>query len=206
MAQIKTDATDHQLISGFKKGSSEAMEKIVERYQESIFNFGLRMCGHMQDAEDIMQDTFLNAFRALHSFREETKLKNWLFRIAAHACLRKRRKKKFQPDRELSLESFLPKEGNEVRFEIPDASSDPSQDLMRSELKQVIEEAVYSLPSKYKLVFNLRDMEGFSTEETAEILGISIQSVKTRLHRARLYLREKISNHYKDEEDYAQGV
>jgi len=69
---------------------------------------------------------------------------------------------------------------------------------MRSELKQVIEEAVYSLPAKYKLVFNLRDMEGFSTEETADILGISVQSVKTRLHRARLYLREKISNHYKD--------
>jgi len=194
------------LISRFKQGSSEAMEKIVERYQESIFNFGLRMCGHMQDAEDIMQDTFLNAFNGLHAFREETKLKNWLFRIAAHACLRKRRKKKFQPDRELSLESFLPKEGTEARFEIPDPSSDPSDDLMRSELKQVIEEAVYSLPPKYKLVFNLRDMEGFSTEETSEILGISIQSVKTRLHRARLYLREKISNHYTDEEGHAPGV
>ena len=206
MALIKTDDTDHQLISRFKEGSSEAMEKIVERYQESIFNFGLRMCGHMQDAEDIMQDTFLNAFNGLHSFREETKLKNWLFRIAAHACQRKRRKKKFQPDRELSLESFLPKEGTEARFEIPDPSSDPAQDLMRSELKQVIEEAVYSLPPKYKLVFNLRDMEGFSTEETAEILEISVQSVKTRLHRARLYLREKISNHYKDEEGHAQGV
>jgi RNA polymerase sigma-70 factor (ECF subfamily) len=206
MALIKTDDTDHQLISRFKEGSSEAMEKIVERYQESIFNFGLRMCGHMQDAEDIMQDTFLNAFNGLHSFREETKLKNWLFRIAAHACQRKRRKKKFQPDRELSLESFFPKEGTEARFEIPDPSSDPAQDLMRSELKQVIEEAVYSLPPKYKLVFNLRDMEGFSTEETAEILEISVQSVKTRLHRARLYLREKISNHYKDEEGHAQGV
>jgi len=93
-----------------------------------------------------------------------------------------------------------------VRFEIPDPSSDPSDDLMRSELKQVIEEAVYSLPPKYKLVFNLRDMEGFSTEETSEILGISIQSVKTRLHRARLYLREKISNHYTDEEGHAPGV
>ena len=198
MAFMKTDDIDHRLITRFKEGSSEAMEKIVERYQESIFNFGLRMCGHMQDAEDIMQDTFLNAFNGLHTFREETKLRNWLFRIAAHACIRKRRKKKFQPDQELPLESFLPKEGAEVKFEIPDLSSDPAQDLMRSELKQVIEEAVYSLPAKYKLVFNLRDMEGFSTEETADILGISVQSVKTRLHRARLYLREKISNHYKD--------
>jgi RNA polymerase sigma-70 factor (ECF subfamily) len=150
MALVKTDDNDHRLITRFKDGSAEAMEKIVERYQESIFNFGLRMCGHMQDAKDILQDTFLNAFSGLHAFREETKLKNLLFRIAAYACLRKRRKKKFQPDRELSLESFMPKEGAEVKFEIPDLSSNPAQDLMRSELKQVIEEAVYSLPSKYK--------------------------------------------------------
>jgi RNA polymerase sigma-70 factor (ECF subfamily) len=203
MNLLKTDDTDHRLITQFKKGSVEAMEKIVKRYEESLFNFGLRMCGQMQDAEDIMQDTFLNAFKGLENFREETKLRNWLFRIAAHACLRKRRKKKFQPDRELPLDSFLPREGADVKFEIPDLSSDPAKELLRSELKQVIDDAVRSLPPKYKLVFNLRDMEGFSTEETAEMLGISLQSVKTRLHRARLYLRESISNHYKDDGGHA---
>lgn len=196
MTRIRTDEIDHELIARFKEGSPEAMEKIVDRYEEGIFNFVLRMCGHRQDAEDIMQETFLNAFRSLKDFREETKLRNWLFRIASHACQRKRRKKKFEPDRELSLESLVPGEGSGGGYEIPDWSGNPAEDLLRSELKEVIENAVQMLPPNYRLVFNLRDIEGFSTEETADILGISIQSVKTRLHRARLFLRKELSAHY----------
>jgi RNA polymerase sigma-70 factor (ECF subfamily) len=187
------------LILEFKAGSKEAMEKIVERYGNQIFTFGLKMCAHLQDAEDIVQETFLSAFRYLDSFREETKLKNWLFKIAARACLRKRRKKQCEPDQEIPLESFFYGEGSEDRYQIPDWSDDPSDNVLRSELKQIIDVAIQSLPHKYRLVFNLRDIEGFNTEETSEILGISIQSVKTRLHRARLALREKISEHYRQE-------
>jgi RNA polymerase sigma-70 factor (ECF subfamily) len=196
MNRTAPETTDHHLIAQFKAGSMEAMEKIVERYENQVFTFGLRMCGHVQDAEDIAQETFLNAFRYLDRFREETKLRNWLFKIAARACIRKRRKKKGEPDKEISLESFVHKNGNHAKYEIPDWSDDPADNVLRSELKQVIDAAVLSLPTKYRLVFNLRDIEGFNTEETAEILGISVQSVKTRLHRARLFLREKISNHY----------
>jgi RNA polymerase sigma-70 factor (ECF subfamily) len=196
MNRTAPETTDHHLIAQFKAGSIEAMEKIVERYENQVFTFGLRMCGHVQDAEDIAQETFLNAFRYLDRFREETKLRNWLFKIAARACIRKRRKKKCEPDKEISLESFVHKNGNHAKYEIPDWSDDPADNVLRSELKQVIDAAVLSLPTKYRLVFNLRDIEGFNTEETAEILGISVQSVKTRLHRARLFLREKISNHY----------
>lgn len=198
MNQIATDAIDHDLIARFKAGSMEAMEKIVERYEERIFTFGLKMCGHLQDAEDIAQETFLNAFRYLKGFREETKLKNWLFKIAATACMKKRRKKKCEPDHEISLESFVPLDGADTKYEIPDWSENPSDNVLRAELKKVIDTAIQSLSHKYRLVFTLRDIEGFSTEETSQILGISTQSVKTRLHRARLFLREKISATYRE--------
>jgi RNA polymerase sigma-70 factor (ECF subfamily) len=156
------------------------------------------MCGHLQDAEDIAQETFLNAFKYLKDFREETKLKNWLFKLAATACIRKRRKKKCEPDHEISLDSFIPQNGGAATYDIPDWSDNPSDTVLRGELKKIIDAAIHSLSHKYRLVFNLRDMEGFSTQETADILGISTQSVKTRLHRARLFLREKIAAAYKE--------
>ncbi len=189
------DFTDADLVEAFKQGSAQAMERIVEIYAPSVFTFGLKMCGQKQDAEDIAQETFLNAFRYLDRFRGETKLKNWLFKIAARACMRKRRKKKCAPDKELSLESFI-QDGREIGMDIPDLADDPSDQLLRAELRGHIDEAIQELPPKYRIVFSLRDMQGFNTEETSEILGISIQSVKTRLHRARLFIRDKISHHY----------
>jgi RNA polymerase sigma-70 factor (ECF subfamily) len=157
----------------------------------------MKMCGHLQDAEDIAQETFLSAFRYLNGFREETKLRNWLFKIAARACMRKRRKKKHEPDREISLESLM-QEGAGGTYDIPDWSEDPSDNVLRTELKAIIHDAIQSLSPKYRMVFNLRDVEGFSTEETGEILGISAQAVKTRLHRARMFLRDKISKKYRE--------
>ncbi|EFK12354.1 putative RNA polymerase sigma factor SigW [delta proteobacterium NaphS2] len=202
MTAINTDTTDHDLIAQFKDGSMEAMEGIVDRYENRIFNFGLKMCGQLQDAEDITQDTFLNAFKYLKTFREETKLKNWLFKLAATACIRKRRKKKCEPDHELSLEtSFTNKDGTSGTYDIPDWSDEPSNNVLQAEMKSVINHSIKALPHKYRLVFNLRDIEGFSTKETAEILGISIESVKTRLHRARTALREKISQAYREGEN-----
>ena len=198
MNTLATDETDHLLITRFKAGSMDAMEKIVERYEDQIFTFGLKMCGHLQDAEDIVQETFLNAFKYLNDFREETKLRNWLFKIAARVCFRKRRKKKFEPERELSLESFVMKDGLSSSYDIPDLSNNPSEQLERNELKQIINKSILSLPPKYRFVFNLRDIEGFSTKEASEILGITAQTVKTRLHRARLFLREKISEQFNE--------
>jgi len=196
MTSIASNPTDHDLIAEFKSGSMEAMEKIVGRYEDRIFTFGLKMCGHLQDAEDIAQETFLNAFRYLKDFREETKLKNWLFMIATRACISKRRKKKCEPDYEISLDSFIHEDGSDGNYEIPDWSDDPSDNVMRTELKKIIDAAIQTLPHKYRLVFNLREIEGFNTKETAEILEISTQSVKTRLHRARLFMREEISKQY----------
>ena len=201
MNDTASDTTDHQLIAAYKAGSMEALERIVKRYEKRILTFGLKMCGRLQDAEDIAQETFLSAFRYLESFRDETKLRNWLFKIAANACIRKRRKKKCEPDQEIALDSLVQGDGPSGGYEIPDWSDDPSDRLLRAELKETIDAAIQALPHKYRLVFNLRDIEGFSTQETAEILRISAQSVKTRLHRARVFLREKISSHYKEGEN-----
>ena len=190
--------SDHKLIADFKAGSMDAMDRIVERYENRLFSFGRRMCGNNEDAEDIVQDTFLSAFRYLNDFRGEAKLINWLFKIAARACMRKRRKKKCEPDEHISLDSFYPDEDSAGTYEIPDWSNDPSDNVLRSELRQIIDTAIQSLPPKYRLIFNLRDIQGFSTEETSEILEISVASVKTGLHRARLFMREKISSLYKE--------
>ena len=188
--------TDRRLIDAFKNGSMEAMEQIVERYGDSIFTFGLKMCRHREDAEDVTQETLLNAFRYLDGFRGDTKLRNWLFTIAARVCIRKRRKKKCEPDRTLSLESFARDDGSHGTYEIPDWSEDPADTLLRTETKRIIDDAIDELPPKYRAVFTLRDVEGFSTQETADIMDISPQSVKTRLHRARLFLRDGIAHHY----------
>ena len=123
MNTAESDTSDHQLIVDFKAGSMDAMDKIVERYETRLFSFGRKMCGNVQDAEDIVQETFLNAFRYLNSFREETKLINWLFKIAARACMKKRRKKKCEPDGHLSLDSFYPEEDGAGQYEIPDWSN-----------------------------------------------------------------------------------
>ena len=198
MKTVFNNESDDHLIGEFKQGSVNAMEKLVARYEKRIFNFGLRLCGQVQDAEDIMQDTFLSAFKAINNFRGETKLKNWLYKIASHACLKKRRKSKFAPDKELSLESLIPHDGGASKYEIPDWSGNPHDHAQRSEMKKILDDALRSLPPKYRLVFNLRDIEGFSTEETANMLDISSQAVKTRLHRARFHLRQKISEQYKE--------
>jgi len=198
MRNAESHHTDEKLVDEFKAGSMEAMEKIVARYERPLFTFGMKMCGQRQDAEDVAQDTFMSAFRYLDRFRGETKLKNWLFKIAARACIKKRRKKKAEPDRLLSLDMPAEDDGNGNRYDIPDWSNDPSDKMLNTELKGIIDTATRSLPHKYRLVFTLRDVQEFSTQETADILDITVQSVKTRLHRARLFLREKISDLYKE--------
>ena len=134
MRNAESHHTDEKLVDEFKAGSMEAMDKIVARYERPLFTFGMKMCGQRQDAEDVAQDTFMSAFRYLDRFRGETKLKNWLFKIAARACIKKRRKKKAEPDRLLSLDMPAEDDGNGNRYDIPDWSNDPSGKLLNTEL------------------------------------------------------------------------
>ena len=189
------ELTDEQLVQLYQGGKHEVFEEILERYESRIYNFGFKMCRHAEDAKDLLQDTFLTVFRYLDSFRGETRFRNWLYKIAATACLKRRRKKKHEPDVELSWEELLPGD-HPTDNERPAWLSTPIEQLMNKEMKTFIMDALQDIPDKYRQVFLLRDMEEFNTAEVAEILGISESSVKTRLHRARTFLRNKIHEHF----------
>ena len=187
---------DFELISQINSGRFDLFQELVKRYETKLYNFSLRLCRDPSDAEDMVQDTFLNVFRYLKDFRYETKFKNWLYRIATSTCIKKRRKSKFAPERELSLDEFWPNEEAEFQDQIPNWALEPLDKLLNDELANMIQEAILSLPDKYRLVIVLRDMEGFSTSETSQILNISETNVKVRLHRARLFLRDKLKGYF----------
>jgi RNA polymerase sigma-70 factor (ECF subfamily) len=132
----------------------------------------------------------------LNGFRYETKFKNWLYRVATSACLKKKRKSKFAPDRELSLEEFLPRDKSAAAMEMPAWASQPLDRVLDEELGGIIRKALMELPEKYRLVAVLRDVEGFTTRETAEILDLTPGNIKVRLHRARLFLREALKEYH----------
>lgn len=192
----KSDIKDSDLIRTINDGRQDLFYELVKRYEKTLYNFGLRMCDNPSDAEDMVQDTFLNVFKYLEGFRYETKFKNWLYRVATSACLKKKRRSKFAPERELSLDEFLPADESAVSVELPRWASLPLDQVLDEELGGVIRQALLDLPEKYRLVVVLRDVEGFSTQEAADILELTPTNVKVRLHRARLFLREALKSYY----------
>jgi len=187
---------DFELIQAINDGRTDLFQELVEKYQQKIYNFGMRMCGESRDAEDLVQETFLNIFRYLKGFRYETRFKNWMFRVATTTCLKAKRKPKHAPERELSLEEFMPGEGEDLPDQAPDWAQRPLDQLLNEELAAHIKNAIIDLPKPYRMVMVLRDQEGFSTEETAQMLDISVSNAKVRLHRARLFLREKLKGYF----------
>ena len=190
---------DFELIRAINSGQFDRFPDLVKRYEQKLYNFSLRMCRDPADAEDTVQETFLNVFRYLKDFRYETKFKNWLYRVAASTCIKKRRKSKFAPQRELSLDEFYPQSEAEVSDQVPDWAQMPLDKVLSNELLDKINEAIVTLPEKYRLVIVLRDIEGFSTAETAQILNLSDANVKVRLHRARLFLRDKLKGYFEND-------
>jgi len=190
---------DYALIKAIQSGRKDLFTELVQRYERSLYNFGMKMCAEPRDAEDVVQDTFLNVYRYLDDFRYETKFKNWLYRIATSTCIKKRRKSKFAPERELSLDEFLPQDEAMVDQQIPAWATMPLDQVLNEELGRTLKQAIVEVPEKYRVVLVLRDIEGFSTEESAQILNITAANLKVRLHRARLYLREKLKSYFTDE-------
>ena len=188
---------DFDLIQSINSGRVDKFHDLVKRYEQKLYNFSLRMCRDHHDAEDMVQETFLNVFRYLKGFRYETKFKNWLYKIAASTCIKKRRKSKFAPERELSLDEFRPNEEAEAPDQVPEWALMPLDKVLNEELAGAINKGILSIPKKYRMVIVLRDIEGFSTAETAQILNISPANVKVRLHRARLYRKKLVANQCK---------
>ncbi|MBU1183145.1 MAG: sigma-70 family RNA polymerase sigma factor [Proteobacteria bacterium] len=187
---------DTELINAINSGQKSLFYDLVKKYEQKLYNFGLKVCGETRDAEDMVQETFLNVYRYLADFRSESKFKNWLYRIAASVCIKKRRKSKFAPQKEISLEDFIPENKDNIPDSLPSWASKPLEKVLNDELSKNIRKAILLLPEKYRVVLVLRDIEGFDTEETAQILNIKPSSVKVRLHRARLFLKEKLKDYF----------
>lgn len=176
-------------------GSPGAFDQFVESYRTRLFQYTYVMCGEREDAADVAQETLLSVFQHLDQLREPERVRSWVFRIARNACYMKRRKSVFAPERELSLDELMPSfEGNggEWKLQIADWSALPDDQVLQAELRRQLHEAIQELPDIYRSVILLRDVEELSTEETAEILDVTTEVVKTRLHRARLAVRKKL--------------
>jgi RNA polymerase sigma-70 factor (ECF subfamily) len=189
---------EQALISASKSGDAAALDELVRAHQGRVFGFAMRMCRNVEDAKDILQETFLGMIRSVREFREESKFSTWLYRIAANACLKKRRRGVHDPtpERELSLDDLMPRPDAEGRKpEISDWSEDAERALLRGELSDRMEAAIDKLPKEYKIVLVLRDVEGLSAEETAQALGLSVPAVKSRLHRARTFIRRELADY-----------
>ncbi len=187
---------DRKLLDAINEGDSDLFNDLVHKYEGKLYNFGLKVCKNVNDAEDLVQESFINVFKSMKDFRHETKFKNWLYKIAANVCWKMKRKSRFAPEQEISIEEFLPSDHKSVDKKSSEWASAPVDHLLNRELSARIKEGVDKLPEKYKLVLILRDMEGFSTEETSNILSLTVQNVKVRLHRARLFLREELKEFY----------
>jgi RNA polymerase sigma-70 factor (ECF subfamily) len=191
-------AEEEILAQKLIKGDIEAFDRFVEIYQKKIYALAYNMTHNQMDAQDVTQEVFLTIFRKAHTFQGKSAFSSWVYRVALNAVYMKLRSKK--KDQSISVEDAFPSfNGAGYHQEVIRDWSESAESLMFSnETKNVIQNAVDQLPEKEKIAFLLRDVEGLSTEEAAEALDLSISAVKSRLHRARLILRKKLSGYFEE--------
>ncbi|HXV67934.1 MAG TPA: RNA polymerase sigma factor [Nitrospira sp.] len=184
--------------------TSKTFDSLYREHVDLMYRFANRLCGETEAAKDLVQETFLNAYRGFKDFRGDAQVSTWLYTIASRACLRMRRRRKGEPERELSLNEFIPTSEGEFRLQIPVEGLSPEEALQNKELRQALDDAINKLPQKYKMVLVLRDMEGLSAKEVGTIMGLNERAVKSRLHRARLFVRRELSARGVTESVHAQ--
>jgi RNA polymerase sigma-70 factor (ECF subfamily) len=183
------------LVGEAKAGNYTAFEELVNRYEKKIFRLGLNITGRPEDAEDVLQETFLKAFEHLADFREDSRFYTWIVRIAVNEGLMKLRKRR--SDKSVPIEDSLGDEGEVLPREFADWRPNPEESLAQSEVEAILTRAAQSLPPTFRTVFFLRDVEGLSTQETAELLNLTVSAVKARLFRARMHLRDELTGTFK---------
>ncbi len=181
------------IVEKARSGDRQAFAELVNRYSPRVYNLVRRILRNPQDAEDVLQETFLSAWEKLGSFDGNSSFFTWLYRIATNAALMKLRKEKHRRG-DLTLEE--PRFEEIERRALTDWSRDPVSDLLDREAEKLLKGAIEELPDIYRTVFVLRDLEGLSTREVSELLAISEANVKMRLRRARLFLREKVGGYF----------
>jgi RNA polymerase sigma-70 factor (ECF subfamily) len=189
--------TDDELIARARAKDFAAFEELLVRYEDKVFRLAFRILRNETDAKEILQETFVSIWRKLDTFKGDSQFGSWVYRIATNAALMRLRSHRRHP--EVSTEElpigYLDNYGTPMPAG-ENWSKRPDDELQSSELRAHIQSAVDALPDIYRTVFVIRDVEGLSTEETAEVLGISVPTVKTRLHRARIALRDAIGGYF----------
>ncbi len=178
-------------------GEAQAFDRFVEHFRAKIFHYSWLMCGQREDAEEVAQETLMKTFENFRQLQDPERVRPWLFRIAKNVCLTKRRRSIFAPTpaQELSLDALMPSRDSRagsLKIEIADWSHLPEDLVLKTEMMNELQAAIRTLPEIYRSVILLRDMEQLSTTETAHILDVSDDVVKTRLHRARLAIRKHL--------------
>jgi RNA polymerase sigma-70 factor, ECF subfamily len=189
---------EEALVRDFQGGDLEAYDKIAEIYQKKIYGLSFNLTRNQMDAQDVTQEVLLTLFRKIHTFQGKSAFSSWVYRITLNASYMKLRSKKKEPN--VSIDELMPS-FNGAGFQqekIQDWSENTESLLFTNETRDVISKAVDLLPEKEKVVFLLRDIEGLSTEKASEILDLTVPAVKSRLHRARLFLRKKLSSYFEE--------
>lgn len=179
-------ADDQELLDQARLGHTDALEQLLERHQGQIYRFGMKMCRDPQDAKDVLQDTLLSVARNVKEFRGSSSISTWLYTIARSFCLKKRRKSKFAPK---ELAASL----DGAAEHVADPAKAADEILASRQVEQALESAIAGLEPMYREVLLLRDVEGLTALEVAQITGASVQAVKSRLHRARLSVRAQLA-------------
>jgi RNA polymerase sigma-70 factor (ECF subfamily) len=187
------------LVQAAKNGDLEAFSELVRRYDRNVFRIAQHITHNEEDAQDVVQDAFLKAYQNLDQFQGNSKFYTWLVRIAVNEALMRLRKRR--NDRTVSLDEDVETEEGTMPREVADWSPNPEQIYGQSELGEILRKTIQGLPPGFRTVFVLRDIEGLSTEETAEMLGLSVPAVKSRLLRARLQLRERLTKYFKSKKN-----
>jgi RNA polymerase sigma-70 factor (ECF subfamily) len=197
----QADIDETTLVAQSREGDTAAFGELVRRYEGKIFRLAQHVTQNREDAEDVLQETFMKAYEHLDQFQGNSKFYTWIVRIAVNQALMKLRRRK--TDKSVSLDETIDTGEDTMVREIAAWDEDPEQRFSRDELGGILDTAVQSLEPPYRSVFVLRDIDELSTEETAEALGLSVPAVKSRLLRARLQLREKLTRFFKRKGDDA---
>ncbi len=184
--------SDEELVRRSQQDDERAFGELVGRYESKVYSLALRMLRNPEDAEDVLQDTFLRAYRGIKAFQGNSTFSTWIYRIAANSALMRLRKK------QLPTVSIEDADERETPVTIVDWKPGPVEQLLTKETLQAMDEAIEALPPEFRQVFVLRDVEELSNAEVAEILDLSVAAVKSRLHRARLKVRNRLAAYFND--------
>jgi RNA polymerase sigma-70 factor (ECF subfamily) len=194
VSDVDAKAEYAALVTAASSGDAEAMERLLVRAQEVAYRFSLLVCGHPEDAEDVMQDALLKTYQHVANISEPDAFRTWLYTTVRNACLMKRRRRAGEPSSFVSLEQGVETPDGTVPVDVPDVERPVDERLSDGWVDGRLRQALQRLPPSYRMVVVMREIEGLSTKEVADIVGISEANVKTRLHRARLMLRQQLEH------------